>query len=224
MLRALYLTFEQIGDRAVVGVLAKSLAITLLIFVLCGWGMVWSGRQLARSYGLNQDAGLVTALAVFGAIAAAWLLFRAVAVPVMGFFADEVVAAIERRHYPAAAIEARPVSFGRSLAMGVRSLGRVVLVNLIAVPVYVLLLVTGVGPVILFVGLNAVLLGRDLGEMVAARHLDSAALKAWLGATRGQRAFAGLIVTGLFTIPVVNLLAPVIGAGLVTHLFHGRRV
>ena len=32
----------------------------------------------------------------------------------------------------------------------------------------------------------------------------------------------GVIVTGIFLLPVVNLLAPVLGAAMATHLFHRR--
>jgi CysZ protein len=99
----------------------------------------------------------------------------------------------------------------------------VLLYNLIALPFYILLLVTGVGTALLFVAVNGVAFGRDLGEMVAARHLDRAGRQAWLRATRGDRALMGVIVTAIFLVPLINLLAPVLGATLATHLFHGER-
>ena len=102
--------------------------------------------------------------------------------------------------------------------MGLRSAGRALFFNLLAAPLYLLLLVTGVGTVALFAGVNALLLGRDLGEMVAVRHL--ADIKPWLARTRIQRAFLGLAVTILFMIPFANLLAPILGAAMATHLFH----
>jgi len=30
----------------------------------------------------------------------------------------------------------------------------------------------------------------------------------------------GAIVTGIFMIPIINLIAPIVGAGMATHLFH----
>jgi uncharacterized protein involved in cysteine biosynthesis len=107
--------------------------------------------------------------------------------------------------------------------LGLRSAGRVIVYNLIALPFYLLLLVTGIGPLILFVIVNGIAFGRDLGEMVAARHGDAAARQAWLGATRLQRMLIGSTVTGLFLVPVANLLAPVFGAAMTVHLFHRRR-
>lgn len=223
MLRALSLTLGQLGDRAIVRVLLKSLALTLLIFVVAGIALIHGARWAAEAYGWGQEGGVWAAIAAtLGAIAATWLLFRAVAVPVVGFFADEVVAAIERRHYPGAAAIAKPATVAVSLRLAVASVLRLIGLNLLALPVYAVLIFTAIGPVIAFVIVNAILLGRDLGEMVAVRHLDRGGMKAWLARTGGSRAVMGLVVTGLFLIPFVNLLAPIIGAGLATHLFHGR--
>jgi uncharacterized protein involved in cysteine biosynthesis len=44
----------------------------------------------------------------------------------------------------------------------------------------------------------------------------------WLDRTKGPRALMGIIVTGIFLVPFVNLLAPVLGAAMATHLYHRR--
>jgi CysZ protein len=224
MLRALSLTLGQIGDRAILGVIAKSLALTLVIFAVLGVAAVFTTRALVATYGWGDDASFAAAAAAgLAFIVGAWLLFRAVAIPVIGLFADEVVAAIEARHYPAAAQIARPASVPLSLRLALASVARLILLNLLAVPLYAVLLFTAIGPVVLFLTINALLLGRDLGEMVAVRHLDAQPRKDWLRVTRGERAIMGAIVTGLFMIPIVNLIAPIVGAGMATHLFHRRQ-
>ena len=70
----------------------------------------------------------------------------------------------------------------------------------------------------LFLAVNAVLVGRDLDEMVAARHphLVHAA------ASRTSRFVLGLVANLLLLVPLVNLLAPIIAAAMATHLFHQR--
>jgi CysZ protein len=78
----------------------------------------------------------------------------------------------------------------------------------------------GVCTILPFVAVNGVAIGRDLGEMVTARHGDRASRHAWLRATRGKRALMGLIVTGVFLVPIVDLLAPLLGAAMARHLFH----
>lgn len=223
MLRALSLTLGQIGDPAILRVIAKSLALTLLIFALLSIGAVFATRALVAAYGWGADVGMAAAAAAgMGVVVGAWLLFRAVAIPVIGLFAEDVVAAIERRHYPAAARMAQPPDIMLSLRMALASLARLILLNLLAVPLYALLLFTAIGPLILFVVINAILLGRDLGDMVAARHYDKRERSDWLRVTRGERAIMGSIVTAIFMIPFVNFIAPIIGAGMATHLFHRR--
>jgi uncharacterized protein involved in cysteine biosynthesis len=227
MLTAFTRALGQLGDPAILKALAKSLALTLLLFaaaaVLAGWlltGVDPCGVG-PLDYSCEIDSGLGAVAAAAIGLLALWLLFPAIAIAVIGFFADEVVEAVEARHYPAAAGRAVPI--GRSARMAVRSFLRILLWNLAALPFYLLLLVTGVGAFLLFSLVNALALGRDLGEMVAARHMDDAALKRWLAATRLQRAMLGLAATWLFLIPFANLLAPLLGAAAATHIFHGGR-
>ena len=88
---------------------------------------------------------------------------------------------------------------------------------------YLVAAATGIGLPVAFLVMNGWLLGRDLGDMVAARHLDRAELPAWRERTRWARFATGLVASGLFVVPVVNLVAPVIGAAAMTHLFHRGR-
>ncbi len=225
MLHAIPLVLAQLTDRHVLAVLSKSLSLALLICMALGLGVSalltsafdqWIDTRLDDTYYV-LFSGLLTGLLVFFG-------FRVVAVPVTGFFADEVVAAVEARHYPAALASAQPPGFGLSLRIALMSVARLILVNLVLLPVYVVLAITGILPFLLFFAVNAMLLGRDLGEMVAIRHVRGAALKIWLRETRAPRALLGLIASGLFLVPFLNLLAPVIGAALATHLFHRRMI
>jgi uncharacterized protein involved in cysteine biosynthesis len=227
MLNAFSLSLRQLGDRPILAVLIKSVLLTLLVFALAAALVGWllTGTNPCAIGPLDGECtiggGAGTALALALGAASLWFLFPAVAIGVLGIFGDDVVAAVETRHYPAAAAAARPPSLAEGMALGLRSAGRIVLWNLLAVPVYILLLFTGIGPFLLFFAINAIALGRDLGEMVAARRRRGPELQAWLAATRGRRAALGLVVTFLFMIPFANLLAPVIGAAMATHLFQG---
>ncbi len=228
VIRAFTLSLAQLGDPRIRRVLAKSVLLTLVLFAAaaalagwlltgtnpCGWG------PLGWECTIGGGGGVAVAL-IF-AVAGLWFLFPAVAIGVLGLFSDEVVEAVEDRHYPDAAAARRPTTT-EGLALGLRSAGRILLWNLIALPFYVLLRVTGVGPFLLFFAINAVALGRDLGEMVAFRRLRGDALHRWLAATRVRRAALGLVVTFLFLVPFANLLAPVIGAAMAAHLFRGER-
>lgn len=218
---AFLLTIAQLGDRAILAVLAKSLAVTLVLIATLGVGCWFAARWAAETWAGGGGA-LAGAAGVIAAVALGWLLFRAVAVAVIGIFADEVVAAVEARHYPQALASARPVPLARSVAMGLGSAARAIGVNLLLAPLYLTLLVTGVGTGIAFFLVNALILGRDLSDMVAARHMGAGALPAYRARTRLPRALLGAAGTALFLIPFANLLAPIIGAGMATHDFHRR--
>lgn len=224
MLNALLLSLGQLGDRRILKVLAKSLALTLVVFAALGAGLVLGTRAAVLAWisanpGLADLAGAAAALL---AVLCAWLLFRVIAVAVLGLFADDVVNAVEARHYPARFADARDLSFARSAAMGATSAGRALGINLLFAPLYLLLLVTGVGTALAFFLVNSWLLGRDLGDMVAVRHLAPQQLKPWRAETRIWRFTLGAAGTALFFVPLVNLLAPILGAVIATHMYHRR--
>lgn len=212
--------FAQLGDRRVFAVLAKSMAITLAIFATAAI-VLWQGAmRVAEHYaaGYGELGGLVgIVLAIIGG----WLLFRVVALAVLQFFADEIVLAVEARHYPEAAATARKLPFAEDARNALGGLVRAMLVNLAALPFALLLLATGIGTALLFWAVNAWLLGRELMDMVWLRHRPSRDAAPPLGGL--TRLALGGIVAGMLLMPFVNLLAPVLGAAAATHLVHGRR-
>ncbi|WP_343520526.1 EI24 domain-containing protein [Sphingomonas sp.] len=224
MLEAFLLSIRQLGDRRILAVFVKSMLLTLTIFAALGTALWFGVDALVEHYFDASDsiASLIAAAALLLAALGAWLLFRAIAVAVISVFADEVVHAVEAKHYPAQFAAARDLSFARSLGMGLRSAGRALLVNLLLAPLYIVLLVTGVGTALAFFLVNSWLLGRDLGDMVAVRHMPAADLTRWRGATRLSRFTLGAAGTALFFVPFVNFAAPVVGAAMATHMFHRR--
>src|SRR5690606_8841049 len=101
---------------------------------------------------------------------------------------------------------------------------RIMLINLALSPIYLALLLTGVGTAIAFFLANSWLPGRDLGDMVAARHMKVGELPRWRTRSVFRRFLLAMFGTGLLLVPVLNLIAPVIGAAMATHAFHrGRR-
>jgi CysZ protein len=224
MFRAFLLSLGQLGDPAIVAVFLKSLAVTVVLIALFGVGLWYGAMQLAADFGWDPVAGgVIGTIALILAFALCWLLFRAVAIAVMGVFADQVVIAVERRHYPQALATARDVPVIRGIGLGLRSAGRAILVNLLLAPVYFMLLVTGVGTWLLFFLVNGWLIGRDLGEMVAARHVPQARMRDWRKTGAVDRFALGVATTAVFMVPIANLFAPVLGAAMATHLFQSGR-
>lgn len=215
---ALLLALKDLPHPRVLRVLAASLTLTLLVFAVAGAAIFlavqWGLQHWNWLDGAERDmAGVLVVLLL---VATGWLLFRAVAILVVGLFADSIVADVEGRHYPAAAARAVPVSFAKSLRLGLASVGRLVAVNLVALPLYVALLFTAVGAPLLAFAINAALLGRDLEAMVLARHPDRPRL------TRSARWSLGALSAASFLVPVANLLAPIASAAMAVHLLHLR--
>lgn len=225
MIRAFTLTLGDLTDRRILAILFQALAITAMIFLLLGALLMWllAGADpcawvSAGSCPLGGVAGGASAVAI--TVVGAWLMFPGVAIGVVTGFADRIAAAVELRHYPDAAATAQPVGLARGISMGFRSALRLLLFNLLATPFYILLLVTGVGPFVLFVIVNGLAFGRDLGELAAARHGDGHSRRAWLNGTRGEQNLMGTIVSVMFLVPFVNLIAPVVGTAVAIHLFN----
>lgn len=218
--RALALSVGQLGDPAILRVLGKSLAVTLAIFALLGWGTSLAFDAGLDRLGVEESSSYGTLLAVLAVLIAGWLLFRLVALAVLQFFVEDVVRAVEARHYPSAA--AMPeLSFGKALRNSAGSTGRALLVNLAVSPVALVLLFTGVGAALVFWLANAVLLGRELQDMVWLRHRRAAEEAAPIGGP--TRFVLGGLVAALLAVPFINFLAPVLGAASATHLVHRGR-
>lgn len=204
----------------------QAIAISLVLFVLAAGALVWllTGADPCSLVGaggcrIGLGEGAIGAIAL--TLVAGWFLFPAVALVAIAGFTDRIASAVEQAHYPQAAQSARPVGLGRGLLIGLKSGGRLLVFNLIALPFYLILLVTGVGPFILFVIVNGIAFGRDVAEIAAARHGDRSSRRQWLKETRGQQHLIGVAVSMLLLVPFANLLAPVIGTAAGIHLFNG---
>jgi len=230
VIEALFLSLGDLGSSRILGVLIRSLIITLLIFLLLGIAMGWLlvGSDPCSLFRDDYACVLGGAGSSIGAIGLTalgiWFLFPAVALGVICAYVDRIAAIIEERHYPAAAANARPLGLGKGIVLGLRSGARVLIYNLLALPLYVILLFTGIGPLILFAFVNGIAFGRDLGELVAARHGDRPSRRAWLRASRGGRMAIGAVISALFMVPVANLLAPILGAAMTAHFYHRMHV
>lgn len=225
MIAALILSLAQLGDRAILRVLFRALLVTMLLFGLAGWGIFavvgriettgWPGwLQALWTGGADGAAAIVLTLLLM------WLSFTGIATGVTAMWLDEIIAAVEVRYYPEA--RATPLGLRRQFGLGLAAGLRVLLWNALFLPAYLLLLVTGIGPLLLFVAVNGWLLGREYLEAVAVRHLPAAEADGWARSQGWDRWGTGLVTAGLFALPLTGLIAPVIGAAFATHMFHRR--
>lgn len=133
-----------------------------------------------------------------------------------GLFLDEVAGAVEARHYPALP-PSRTVPLAESLGDSLRFLGVIVAANALALMLYV---VSGPFAPLVFWAVNGYLLGREYFQMAAMRRLDRTRAAGMRKRHGGQIFLAGLLMAALLTLPLFNLVVPVLGAATFTHVFH----
>lgn len=133
-----------------------------------------------------------------------------------GLFLEDIADAVEDRHYPALP-PATPLPWAEALRQSVNFLGVVLAVNAVALFLYPM-----VGPFtpVLFWAVNGFLLGREYFTLVALRRLPPAEATAMRRRNRLRLWAAGTLMAAPLSIPVLNLVIPVLGVATFTHLFH----
>jgi uncharacterized protein involved in cysteine biosynthesis len=214
MLSDLARAFAMFSDRSVRRTFLLSLGVTVLLLA----AMFPAADALLASAGATGYWWLDKLLEIaglFGTAVLALFLFPTAVAAVLGFLLDAVVEATERRHFPALP----PAEGPPFLTNLVHSLGFALLVlglNVLALPLY---LVPGLNlPVYLL--LNSYLLGREYVELVLARRQPHAALPALRRRHQRQLWLGGLVTALMLPVPVLNLLAPIVGSAFVTLRAH----
>ena len=109
VLTAALRAFPSIFHGAALRLLVKTLVLTLLFFIGLGAAFWWAFHAVWLHFGWGGGGVAEATATTLLMIGAGWLLFRAVAMAVMGLFADDIIEAVERDSYPQAALSARPV-------------------------------------------------------------------------------------------------------------------
>ncbi len=217
VIKAFIKALDQISDRKARRVIWLAGAAAVAVFIVL-WLAV--GYLLANT-SLFAIGWLETAIDVLGGLATGvvtWLLFPAVVSALIGLFLDDIAQAVEDRHYPAlAAAAGLPVV--QSVLMSLRFFGLMLALNLLMLP----FLLTGPLFPFVFYSVNGYLLGREYFELVALRRLGPAEARDLRKRNGLKLFFVGVVIAFLLTVPVVNLLAPVIATGVMVHLFEDFR-
>lgn len=207
----------QTDDPVFVGVLLRSLALSALAFALVGLGSGWAAERLLALPGwwgwLARGAGVLGA-----AVAALWL-FLPVAMVIASLYIERVAAAVDRRFYPdlpPAAGAPLPDQVWDGLALG----ARVLLFNLAGL--LLALLLPGIG-LLLGWGIAAWAVGRGLFMAVAMRRMERAAAQALYRRRRAEVLAQGALLALAGSVPLLNLLVPVLGAAAMVHVLERPR-
>jgi len=218
MLLALARAFANLFAPALRRIVGLSIAIAVASYVVL-WAAVAIVLDHSARFAWRPLDWLVDLLGTLAVMALSWLMFPAVVTLVMGFFLERIAGAVEALDYPGHG-PARSIPVAETALMTLRLMSLTVLVNLLALPVYLLL--PGIN-FFVFLGLNGYLFGREYFEVVALRRLDRTATRAARHRFAGRIYLGGVVIAGLFTVPLVNLVAPVIASAFMVHLFEDLR-
>ncbi|MEM9047781.1 MAG: EI24 domain-containing protein [Pseudomonadota bacterium] len=213
---------SQSFDRRFVLVLVKALALTIALLIGFWFGIGWLISLLPEwsiSIPFIGDIGLGILAArlawVAVALASAVLMFPVAAI-FIGFFLDEIASAVEARFYPHLQ-PVRPQPFFETLADAVAFFFVMVLANIIALLLY---LISGPFAPFVFWLVNGYLLGREYFQMVALRRLPPNEARALRKKHFGEVLLAGILMAVPLTVPILNLIIPILGVATFTHLYH----
>lgn len=173
------------------------------------------GREFSLDF-ISDILGTLTGLGL------TWLLFPSVITVIASLFLEDVAAAVEERHYPGLPGPRRQ-SVSEILWITLKFALAGIILNILALPVIIVLIYFPPFNLFVFYGLNGYLLGREYFELVAHRRLEPGSARRVRRNFRAQAFVAGVIIALLMTVPIVNLVAPIIATAAMVHLVHGWR-
>lgn len=213
----------QITDPRFLRVLALGIGLTIALLFAFTVGFAWTvGLLIPDSFSLPwigeitwiDNAASLAVIPVM--IGASVFLMVPVASAFTGFFLDDVADAVEEAHYPGQPPVAR-VPFAESLYETIKFLGLLLFVNLIAL---VLCLIFSPFAPLIFWGVNGFMLGREYATLVARRRMPGSEARNFRKRHATTIWLAGICMAIALTVPILNLIVPIIGVAGFTHLFH----
>jgi CysZ protein len=221
MFAAFSKAIAQLPTRSMRRVLWLSIAISAVVFVVLWFAAGWILLTTRFfTFGLLDFA--LDIVGGFAGLVVTWLLFPAVVSMVTEFLLEDVADAVEERHYP----HLGPVAtqtLRTVLMTSLRFALVVVVINLVALPFYLVLLLVPPFNLFVFYAVNGYLLSREYFELVALRRTDMAEARELAKSNRVRLFATGVVIAFLLTVPFVNLLAPIIGTAVMVHLFEQWR-
>jgi uncharacterized protein involved in cysteine biosynthesis len=218
---ALAKAFAQLDDPRLQRIVLLSIGLALAVLLVLG-AAAWFAIARLEFFSWGWLDTLVQIGGGIGIAVLLWLLFPAAVSATIGLFLESVGEAVETRHYPGLP-PARAQSVQEAILSGLRFALVAILLNLAALPVYLVVFFLPPLNFFVFYALNGYLLGREYYETVALRRLDAKQARVLRRRNRGRVFLAGVAITLLLTVPVLNLIAPVVATAFMVHIFESIR-
>ncbi|SRR6266404_1077661 len=216
MIRAFELALRQLGDPRLRSIIWQSLALSIVLQALLGV-LAWWALQSLATFEWNWLNVAIKWLGGGAVAVLALMFFPASFGIVISIFLEKIADIVEAEYYPQLG-KAPGISVAAGLWSGLVFLVALVVLNLLMLPLYLAaLFIAGLGAV-LFYGVNGWLTGRLYYEQVALRRLKLREVTAWRKANPGVLWLMGVVLVFLGTIPILNLIVPVLGVVAMVHV------
>lgn len=220
---AFFKAVAQIGDPRFRRVLALGIGLTLVLLIaayacfliLIQW-LVGSDATVPLLGEVRWLDDLLSIGSLIFMLILSIFLMVPVASAITSMFLDEIAQAVEDKHFP----HFPPVGktpLWAALKDTVNFLGVLITANVLALALYFMF---PPAMVFIFWGLNGFLLGREYFTLVAARRIGLPAAKKLRRKYSGTICLAGTLMAMPLSIPLINLVIPILGAATFTHIFH----
>lgn len=223
ILNAFFMSLGQLSDPRFRRVLWLGIGLTLALLVGATAGFVALLNWLTGEQVFLPIIGEVTWLddlvswsSLFLMLFLSVFLMMPVASTITSMFLDEVAQAVEDKHY--SHLPAAPkVSFGDALRDTINFLGVLIGANILAIALY---FIFSPAALLIFWALNGFLLGREYFTLAAMRRVGRDGAIVLRKQHVGTIWIAGTLMAMPLSVPVLNLLVPILGAATFTHIFH----
>jgi len=216
VIQAISKAIAQLSDPKFRSVILKSLLYAVLALIL-SFVIIFQLAGLIPPSDWEWVNTIVSWLSGFGAFMVAIFLFPLTMSAVIGIFLDDIADAVEAKHYPNDPVS-RNVPLWSSIWDALKFFAVIILCNILALPLY---LIPGVNLIVYYV-LNGYLLSREFFQQVAIRHHDMKEVTRIRKIKSMEIFLTGIAVAFCMTIPVVNLIIPIIATAAMVHLYKAR--
>ena len=207
----------QLNDPRTRKMLWLSIGAALTVFAVL-WTVIGTLLTSTSFFAIGWLEWAVDLLGGLATFVFTWFLFPGVISAVIGIFLGDIANAVEARHFPSLG-PAMGLPMAKAVLVTLGYLGVLIVLNLFLL---VFLLIPPLFPFV-FYTVNGYLLGREYFELVALRRIGPEEARRLRKAHRGKLFLTGVIMALLLTLPVVNLLAPVVITAAMVHLFEDWR-
>lgn len=218
MIASILQSLLVVKERFFWGYLFASAMISAVLLAATAGGMLWWLDHWAALQGEGWFYEWLRKLTVsvggWVALTLGYFLFPIILPFISLLFLDPIIKRMEKTYYPGAEPSVH-LHLGHIFLLAVKFLCIALFLNILAIPFYFIPVVN----IIVYYLLNSYLFGREYLEIVGVRYHPPKELRKLRYKHYLHFLLGGLLISLMFTTPVVNFIAPVLATVFMVHLY-----